>query len=367
MNSSDSSSSVQLLPPGFRFHPSDQELIIHYLRNRVTSSPLPASVIAEVDLYQFDPWELPKKALFGEDEWYFFTPRERKYPNGARPNRAAASGYWKATGIDKPIFASSGAKNIGVKKALVFYSGRPPRGVKTDWIMHEYRLLDTTTTWKQKGSMRLDDWVLCRVWKKSSIIRNKWEDLSPSHLPEDGYFQREKGLWSLNKDPTARLFKDYANNCPLVPYLLDTPTFPCVETDSSTGSRKIVHVSTTTTLTRNPTDKEKMEFSRSSLENLFDLFKECSSEPNNISGTEAGSTICLHQGRSKSCTGSNEINIDSSDTERFLPCKNLNYMRKDDNFMNLHATDNGVNFTGTEQTQFFQNFGAEEWNAIFQI
>lgn len=84
--------------------------------------------------------------MFGEKEWYFFSPRDRKYPNGARPNRAAASGYWKATGTDKTIVVSSssggGQMSVGVKKALVFYKGRPPRGVKTNWIMHEYRLAD---------------------------------------------------------------------------------------------------------------------------------------------------------------------------------------------------------------------------------
>ena len=79
-------------------------------------------------------------ASFGAEEWYFFSPRERKYPNGARPNRAATSGYWKATGTDKPI--CSGTQKVGVKKSLVFYGGKPPKGVKTDWIMHEYRVTE---------------------------------------------------------------------------------------------------------------------------------------------------------------------------------------------------------------------------------
>ena len=80
------------------------------------------------------------KALSGDGEYYFFSPRDRKYPNGIRPNRAAGSGYWKATGTDKPIHDSATGEGVGVKKALVFYKGRPPRGTNTNWIMHEYRL-----------------------------------------------------------------------------------------------------------------------------------------------------------------------------------------------------------------------------------
>nr|AHE80972.1 NAC domain-containing protein [Ammopiptanthus mongolicus] len=156
------------LPPGFRFHPTDEELIVHYLCNQATSKPCPASIIPEVDIYKFDPWELPDKTDFGENEWYFFSPRERKYPNGVRPNRATVSGYWKATGTDKAIY--SGSKHIGVKKALVFYTGRPPKGVKTDWIMHEYRLVGSRRqAIRQIGSMRLDDWVLCRIYKKKNM------------------------------------------------------------------------------------------------------------------------------------------------------------------------------------------------------
>ncbi|KAK7822086.1 NAC transcription factor 56 [Quercus suber] len=167
------------LPPGFRFHPTDEELVVHYLKKKATSAPLPVSIIAEVNLYKFDPWELPAKATFGQHEWYFFSPRDRKYPNGARPNRAATSGYWKATGTDKPVLSSGSNLKVGVKKALVFYGGKPPKGIKTNWIMHEYRLIDNKPNNKppgcdlgnKKNSLRLDDWVLCRIYKKNNTHR----------------------------------------------------------------------------------------------------------------------------------------------------------------------------------------------------
>ncbi|KAK8659287.1 hypothetical protein V6N13_029493 [Hibiscus sabdariffa] len=176
-------SSSSDLPPGFRFHPTDEELIMFYLKNQAKSMPCPVSIIPEVDIYKFDPWQLPDKAEFGENEWYFFTPRDRKYPNGVRPNRATVSGYWKATGTDKAIYSDS--KYVGVKKALVFYNGRPPKGVKTNWIMHEYRLTDSRNKIrKQNGSMRLDDWVLCRIYKrKSSAGKVLDQELEESKTP----------------------------------------------------------------------------------------------------------------------------------------------------------------------------------------
>ncbi|XP_020174665.1 NAC domain-containing protein 2 [Aegilops tauschii subsp. strangulata] len=161
------------LPPGFRFHPTDDELVEHYLCRKAAGQRLPVPIIAEVDLYRFDPWALPDRALFGTREWYFFTPRDRKYPNGSRPNRAAGNGYWKATGADKPV-APRGGRTMGIKKALVFYAGKAPKGVKTDWIMHEYRLADAgRAAASKKGSLRLDDWVLCRLYNK----KNEWEKM----------------------------------------------------------------------------------------------------------------------------------------------------------------------------------------------
>ncbi|KAM3270348.1 hypothetical protein P3S67_029455 [Capsicum chacoense] len=146
--------SSEHLSPGFRFHPTDEELIMYYLPNQATSRPCPVSIIPEFDVYKFDPWQLPEKAEFGEMEWYFFTPRDRKNPNVVRPNRAAVSGYWKATGSDKAIY--SGSTYVGIKKALVFYKGRCPKGIKTDWIMHEDRLSESRSQpTRPNGSMRV--------------------------------------------------------------------------------------------------------------------------------------------------------------------------------------------------------------------
>ncbi|CAI9295133.1 unnamed protein product [Lactuca saligna] len=151
------------LPPGFRFFPTDEELLVQYLCRKVAGHDFSLQIIADIDLYKFDPWELPSKAMFGEKEWYFFSPRDRKYPNGSRPNRVAGSGYWKATGTDKVI--TTGGRRVGIKKALVFYVGKAPKGNKTNWIMHEYRLSEPQ---RKNGSSRLDDWVLCRIYKKNS-------------------------------------------------------------------------------------------------------------------------------------------------------------------------------------------------------
>ncbi|KAF7840151.1 NAC domain-containing protein 2-like [Senna tora] len=155
------------LPPGFRFHPTDEELVNHYLCKKCASQSISVPIIKEIDLYKFDPWQLPEMALYGEKEWYFFSPRDRKYPNGSRPNRAAGSGYWKATGADKPI---GKPKPLGIKKALVFYAGKAPRGIKTNWIMHEYRLANVDRSASKKNNLRLDDWVLCRIYNKKGTI-----------------------------------------------------------------------------------------------------------------------------------------------------------------------------------------------------
>jgi len=88
-------------------------------------------------------------AAIGEKEWFFYVPRDRKYRNGDRPNRVTTSGYWKATGADRMIRAEN-SRSIGLKKTLVFYSGKAPKGIRTSWIMNEYRLPQHETERYQK-------------------------------------------------------------------------------------------------------------------------------------------------------------------------------------------------------------------------
>lgn len=45
--------------PGFRFHPTDEELVAYYLRRQVVHRPPAVDVITQLDIYKFDPWDLP--------------------------------------------------------------------------------------------------------------------------------------------------------------------------------------------------------------------------------------------------------------------------------------------------------------------
>ncbi|KAG6390410.1 hypothetical protein SASPL_148144 [Salvia splendens] len=224
------------LPPGFRFHPTDEELVMHYLIRRCASQPISVPIVAEIDLYKHDPWELPGLALYGEKEWYFFSPRDRKYPNGSRPNRAAGSGYWKATGADKPI---GHPKSVGIKKALVFYSGKAPRGEKTNWIMHEYRLADVDRSARKKNnSLRLDDWVLCRIYNKKGTIERRQQQQQQGNVisrnmtePEEDDDQKPAILKAM-PEAAAVVYDDFM-------YLDASDSMPRLHTDSS-GSEHVL-------------------------------------------------------------------------------------------------------------------------------
>ncbi|KAL9817933.1 putative transcription factor NAM family [Arabidopsis thaliana] len=161
------------LPPGFRFHPTDEELIGYYLSRKIEGLEIELEVIPVIDLYKFDPWELPGKSFLPNRdlEWFFFCPRDKKYANGSRTNRATKAGYWKATGKDRKITCKSSHVIAGYRKTLVFYEGRAPLGDRTNWFMHEYRLCDIHDH-SQKSPNFKGAFALCRVVKKNELKKN---------------------------------------------------------------------------------------------------------------------------------------------------------------------------------------------------
>lgn len=161
------------LPPGFRFYPTEEELVSFYLRNKLEGSRqdldrLMNRVIPVVDIYEFNPWDLRPGELCHDDpeQWFYFIPIQEREARGGRPNRLTTSGYWKATGSPGYVY-SAGNTIIGVKRTMVFYIGRAPTGRKTEWKMNEYKAIDSATT---TPTLR-HEFSLCRVYKKLKSMR----------------------------------------------------------------------------------------------------------------------------------------------------------------------------------------------------
>eukprot|EP00850_Spirogloea_muscicola_P019859 SM000201S05915 [mRNA] locus=s201:67813:71195:- [translate_table: standard] len=164
------------VPPGFRFHPTDEELVWHYLRPKVAGRGPDFPIFGEIEIYNHEPWDLPVLGVGGEHQSYFFTHRKRKYPGGHRAKRTTEAGYWKATGKDRPVYR--GRTQIGMMKTLVYHLGRAPNGEKMDWVMNEYRLMehDEAATSSRADLSTAPFWVVIRIHKKKAKHQEGSED-----------------------------------------------------------------------------------------------------------------------------------------------------------------------------------------------
>ncbi|KAL3839302.1 hypothetical protein ACJIZ3_023893 [Penstemon smallii] len=136
------------LPPGYRFYPTEEEMVSFYLLHKLRGTRNDIDqVIPVLDIYHYNPWELPRFSRdrdrhANSEEWFFFVPRNERETRGGRPNRLTTEGYWKATGSPSDVYSSSQNRAIGRKRTMVFYVGRAPNGRKTQWKMNEYKAID---------------------------------------------------------------------------------------------------------------------------------------------------------------------------------------------------------------------------------
>ncbi|XWS10296.1 hypothetical protein CRYUN_Cryun39dG0063700 [Craigia yunnanensis] len=235
------------LPPGFRFHPRDEELVCDYLMRKVASTDT-LQLMIEVDLNKCEPWDIPETARVGGKEWYFYSQRDRKYATGMRTNRATVSGYWKATGKDRVILSKGTL--VGMRKTLVFYQGRAPKGRKTDWVMHEFRLEGPLSP--TKLSTLKEDWVLCRMLHKNREITVKpssmgscYDDICSSPLPPlmDSYIIFDQNQPNLDEydDEQVPCFSILSQNQTNYPIFTDiTHMEPNIPTKTQTAVGQIL-------------------------------------------------------------------------------------------------------------------------------
>ncbi|XP_023157986.1 uncharacterized isoform X1 [Zea mays] len=237
------------LAPGFRFHPTDEELVSYYLKRKVLGRPLKVDAIADVDLYKLEPWDLPARSRLRsrDSQWYFFSRLDRKHANRARTNRATSGGYWKTTGKDREV--RHGPRLVGMKKTLVFHAGRAPKGERTNWVMHEYRLEGDDA-----AGIPQDSFVVCRIFQKAGpgpqngaqygapFVEEEWEedDTDDGLLPVEGVAAADPEVPLASVEIPGALDRGYLQMSDLIQGLDDqngngTPSLPVSDTSNNSN------------------------------------------------------------------------------------------------------------------------------------
>ncbi|XWS35248.1 hypothetical protein CRYUN_Cryun21dG0109600 [Craigia yunnanensis] len=164
-----------MVPTGFRFNPTDEELIEilnQKVSGNITMAP-PLNFIVERNIYELEPQDLHWTQSVGlnKNERYYYCKRDRD------SREVMGRGWWKATSHVKTI--SANGRVVGYKRPLTFHrfgdnQRKRKDAIKTDWIMHEYGLHTIPTEWrlckiKYKGKERL----------KEDMVDNTRNNISP--------------------------------------------------------------------------------------------------------------------------------------------------------------------------------------------
>ncbi|KAL3513079.1 hypothetical protein ACH5RR_025796 [Cinchona calisaya] len=162
------SNHVLEMPIGYRFVPTDEELVTCYLTNKVLYRPLPAKIIQEIDaddLYSRHPKCLVKETAYGcgegERKWYFLIYQDEYFLGKISEKLMVGNevGFWSYIGEEEPIFNSDGDVSA-FKIYLNYFSKTTSNAKKTNWRMEKYRLPTRSCVRKNR---QVEEWIVGRI------------------------------------------------------------------------------------------------------------------------------------------------------------------------------------------------------------
>ncbi|KAI4295080.1 hypothetical protein MLD38_040651 [Melastoma candidum] len=167
---------IKKLPVGFRFLPSDEELLVHYLSRRTSGMlSLASTFIPELDVFKADPWSLPGDQR--EKRFFFCRRVANQYSNRRRLRIPTSSGHWKILGKVKQVSSTYGSTRVaGVRRTLAFRSNlsdvHGDSSFNPRWILHEISLIRDDESRREDG-----DWAVYRLFQKKKISPTRKRDI----------------------------------------------------------------------------------------------------------------------------------------------------------------------------------------------
>ncbi|KAF7848478.1 hypothetical protein BT93_L1914 [Corymbia citriodora subsp. variegata] len=181
------------LPPGFRFHPTAEELLLHYLKPKILErqpNRCYYDMLPEINVLEFEPWQLPSwfGHMFSGKELFFFCHVKRKYLKSNRSDRTTKAGYWKPTGKVRAVMDEDTDAQIGIKRTLVFHEGHMPNGKRTNWVMYEY-YLNPKCLGNNHDENEMLPYVVCRIKQKKDkkLMKGHAPTISPGGYSNSPY------------------------------------------------------------------------------------------------------------------------------------------------------------------------------------
>ncbi|KAK8567283.1 hypothetical protein V6N12_005879 [Hibiscus sabdariffa] len=160
----------EIMHLGFRFHPTDEEIVGFYLKRKVQvqHQPLSMELIKQLDIYEYDPWDLPSEFTYIA---VFIALMELE------------------TNSVSFFFFNEELASTSEKEWYFYCPRQSSQRVETDWMMHEFRLASLADSVPPKRFLDKtipanDSWAICRIFKKTNstaqrVLSNSWVSPTP--------------------------------------------------------------------------------------------------------------------------------------------------------------------------------------------